>query len=91
MEDEIKRRQKIVEQWKAIAKTYPAAIDDLFKYADGQREMVRRWGEERAIYEAPIDNDTIASLLQQGRGCNMIVSYIKSMIDSDVAQPTKSK
>lgn len=93
--DDFEGRQKqVAAQWKAIAEKFPAAVEDLFEYLDTMEEMYIDYGKERSMpgpdgKRYPIDNDTIAALLQAARACGMVKTYIEVRIDPDVAQPIK--
>lgn len=95
--DEFKKRQDMIKtQWRGIAQSYPLAIEDLFQYLDSTREMMIKYGEERAMphplnpnESVYLDNETIAGLLQTSRACGMVKTYISARIESDVAQPIK--
>lgn len=91
---------EITRQWKNFATVNGrAAYEDLMRYMDDQREMFRKYAEDKAIPHpskqgelVPIDNETVAALLQNSRGVNIIRTYISSRVNqADVAQPTKSK
>lgn len=97
-----RRQDQITKAWQAFAMgPGKLAIQDLFEYVENQREMYRKYAENRAMpspdrsTETPalvaIDNETIAALLQNSRGMYIVKTYIANRIHSDVAQPIKSK
>jgi len=99
-EDFAAKQRRINDQWKKFATTFGReAYEDLMEYADAQREMFRKYGEDMAMPHPkqpneviPLNEKTIASLLQTGRGINIMKTYITTRANvSDVAQPTKSK
>lgn len=95
-EASLKKQEQISKIWQAWALgPGKLAIEDLFQYIEQQREMYRRYGENRAMPgpdgkgSYSIDNDTVASLLQNSRGMYIVKTYILNRIDSGVAQPIK--
>lgn len=91
----VEKQKQITAQWKGIASTYPQAYEDLLAYLDNLRNMYINCGEERSMtvsgINTPIDDHTIAALLQGARVCGIVSTYIKNRVDSDVAQPIKTK
>lgn len=91
---EAKKQAKIVKQWKAFAATNGReAYADLMEFIDSMKTMYVKYGEERAMPHpvkagdvVPIDNDTIAALLQNSRGLSIVKTYIQNRVESDVAQ-----
>ena len=91
---------KITQQWAAFANvTGREAYEDLMKYIDGQREMFRKYAEERAMPHpnphaegkmVPLDNETVAALLQNSRGLNIVRTYIVNRVNTDDVAPTKN-
>lgn len=90
---------KISKQWQAFANTTGReAYEDLMKYIDGQREMFRKYAEDRAMPHpnvnmntvVPIDNETIAALLQNSRGLNIVRTYISNRVNTNDVAPTKN-
>lgn len=98
-EDFSKLQKKIVQQWAAFATTTGReAYADLIQYIDTQREMYRQYGEDMAMphptkagEKVAIPAETISALLQNGRGMNIVKTYITSRVNSDVVQPKKTK
>jgi hypothetical protein len=83
-DEETKRQVKVSEQWKAFSTT--EAFKDLVNYIDQQREMYRQYAEERQIPhpngggKVPIDNETVAALLQNSRGLSIVKAYLEGRI-----------
>lgn len=84
-----KRQEKITDQWKKFASTFGReAYEDLMQYAEQQREMYRQYAEEREMPhpngngKIPIDNETVAALLQNSRGVNIMRTYITTRVNS---------
>lgn len=92
-------RDKIRKQWVGFANTHGReAYEDLMKYIDAQREMYRRYAEERAMpnpndpsHLLALDNETVAALLQNSRGLNMIRTYIQGHVNAEDVAPKKPK
>jgi len=82
-------QQKITNDWKAVAAQYPHLIEDFELFTKGIAGFYRQCAEDQEMYEVPLDDHKIASLLQQARTCDMVRTYITSRIDQDVAQPIK--
>ena len=97
--EEMKRQKRITQQWKSFATTYgKEAYEDLMEYAEMQREMYRKYGEELTMPNplgdgiVPIDVNMAAILLQNSRGINIMRTYIHSRVNAeDVVQPKKTK
>lgn len=97
MNDDDKQLQdKIVKSWKAFSHT--AGYEDLMRYIDDMREMYRKYAEERAMPHpngketVPLDNETVAALLQNSRGLNIVKTYIELRVNTDdVVRPKQDK
>lgn len=93
--ESLDKQQRITKQWQLFAAQYPEAYNDLMSYIDSQRELYRKYAEERAMPHpnplegvVPIDNETISALLQNSRGMSIIQTYIRNRVDTPgVAQP----
>lgn len=78
-------QNKILEEWKAFSNTQ--AYKDLLEYLNSQREMYRQYAEERVMPHpmgegsVPIDNETVAALLQNSRGLNIVKTYIELRVN----------
>lgn len=90
---------KITSQWASFANvTGREAYEDLMKYIDGQREMFRKYAEDRAMpHPNPnaggvltLDNETVAALLQNSRGLNIVKTYISNRVNTNDVAPTKN-
>lgn len=91
-----KLQERIVGQWKDFSRT--DAFQDLMQYIDQQREMYRKYAEERSMPhpnpemgQVAIDNETVAALLQNSRGLNIVKTYLMSRVDNQVAPTSKTK
>ena len=80
-EAEAKRQARINNQWHAFLKT--EAGRDFIAYLDNTREMLIKYGEDRAMPHpvksddwVNLDNDTVAGFLQSTRTLNMIKTYV---------------
>lgn len=89
-------QNKITKEWQNFAATHgKAAFEDLMAYIDGQREMFRKYAEERAMPhpngegQVPLDNETVAALLQNSRGLNIVRTYITNRVNASDVAPTK--
>ncbi len=65
------------------------AYDDLMQYIESQREMFRKYAEERVMPhpnpqegKVPIDNEMVAALLQNSRGLSIVKTYLESRVDT---------
>lgn len=93
-----KKQTKINEQWAKFAKTLGReAYEDLIGYIDGQRDMFRKYAEERQMPHpnpqqgmVPLDNETVAALLQNSRGLNIVRTYIVNRVNTSDVAPTKN-
>lgn len=93
------KQRKVVQQWQAFATVHGReAFDDLITYIDDMREMYRGYAENRAMPHpskpdeyVPIDNETVAALLQNSRGLSIVKTYLTSRVDVQVAQTNKTK
>lgn len=83
-------QKAITEGWKAVAAEHPYLLEDLNNFVNGLTASYRRWAEDQAIGDTPIDDHKVSSLLQQARACDIVRTYITSRIDQDVAQPIKN-
>lgn len=91
---------RITQQWQAFATTTGReAYEDLMKYIDGQRDMFRQYAEERQMphpnphtpgAKLPLDNETVAALLQNSRGLNIVRTYISNRVNESDVAPTKN-
>ena len=98
-EESQKLQQVINRQWIAFSKGSPEAYQDLLEYVESQREMYRQYAEERAMPHpnpnvggmVPIDNATVAALLQNSRGVNIVKTYIVNRVNAHDVVPTKPK
>lgn len=99
--DELAKRQaRIARQWKAFAATTGKdAYEDLIQYIDDMREMYRKYAEDRAMPHPnpqmkgqviPIENETVAALLQNSRGLNIVRTYLTTRV-GQVAPTKKTK
>lgn len=96
MVDKPKNQAKMVQQWKVFSKQ--EAYQDLIEYVESQREMFRQYAEDRAMPHplgegiVYLDNETVAALLQNSRGLNIVKTYIELRVNAtDVAQSTSNK
>lgn len=98
--DEASKKQALIrKQWQQFASTTGReAFADLMLYMEGQREMLRKYAEERAMPHPnpntpevmPLDNETVSALLQNSRGLNIVKTYIEGYVDTPgVAQSNK--
>jgi len=94
-----KLQAKVTSQWATFANvTGREAYEDLMKYIDGQREMFRKYAEERGMPHpnpsvgglVPLDNETVAALLQNSRGLNIVKTYISNRVNTKDVAPTKN-
>lgn len=90
---------KITQQWRSFSNTHGReAYADLLQYIDGQREMFRKYAEERAMPHPnpsvggviPLDSETVSALLQNSRGLNIVRTYIVNRVNADNVAPTKN-
>ncbi len=93
------RYEAIAGQWNAFA-TGPGkeAYEDLMRYIDSQREMYRKYAEERVMPSpnptegvVSIDNEMVSALLQNSRGLSIVKTYLESRVDTQVAPINKTK
>lgn len=93
------RQRKVVQQWQAFANTHGReAYNDLIMYIDDLREMYRQYAENRSMphpsdptKSIPLDNETVASLLQNSRGLSIVKTYLTSRVDAQVVQTKSNK
>lgn len=90
---------KVTSQWATFANvTGKEAYADLMQYIESQREMFRKYAEEQAMPHpnvnvggvVPLDNDTVAALLQNSRGLNIVKTYIVNRVNTTDVAPTKN-
>lgn len=84
-------QQEITNGWKEVAAKYPLLIEDFDRFCKGIAAFYRQSAEDQEMHGLILDDHRINQLLQQARTCDMVRTYITSRIDSNVAQPIKSK
>ena len=89
-----KKRRVVAAQWQNFERGVgKVAYDDLMDYIDSQREMYRKYAEERMMPSpkgndmVSIDNETVAALLQNSRGLSIVKVYINNQLEVDVSTP----
>lgn len=90
---------KVTKQWQNFANTTGReAYRDLLAYIDDQREMFRKYAEDRQMPHPngdgtyiTLDNEATASLLQNSRGLNIVRTYLLARVEPQVAQSKKTK
>ena len=82
-----KREKAIASQWLAFSKT--DAFQDLMLYGHSTSEMLTTYAKEMVMpspvadgEQLVIDGEKSLSLLQNARGCDIILSYVEQYIDS---------
>lgn len=77
----------IAQQWLAFSHT--EAYKDLMQYGHSTSEMLTAYAKERVMpspikegEQVVIDGETASSLLQNARGCDIILSYAEQYVDS---------
>ena len=86
-----KQEKAIARQWLAFSKT--EAYADLMQYGHSTSDMLTTYAKERVMpspvkegEQVVIDGETASSLLQNSRGCDIILSYIEQYVDSSTAK-----
>lgn len=81
------REKAIARQWLAFSKT--EAYKDLMLYGHSTSEMLTTYAKEMVMpspvadgEQLVIDGEKSLSLLQNARGCDIILSYVEQYIDS---------
>ncbi len=81
------REKMIAKQWLSFSKQ--AAGKDLLQYGHDTSDMLTDYAKEKVMpspvgqgEEITIDTETASSLLQNARGCDIILSYVEQYIDS---------
>lgn len=81
------RERAIGKQWLAFSKT--DAFQDLMQYGHSTSEMLTTYAKEMVMPSPVKDGEEIIltiekshSLLQNARGCDIILSYVEQYIDS---------
>lgn len=81
------RESAIARQWLAFSKT--EAYSDLMQYGHSTSDMLTTYAKERVMPsplkeggEMIIDGETASSLLQNSRGCDIILSYVEAYVAS---------
>ena len=81
------RERAIGKQWLAFSKT--EAYKDLMLYGHSTSEMLTTYAKEMVMpspvadgEQLVIDGEKSLSLLQNARGCDIILSYVEQYIDS---------
>lgn len=77
----------IAQQWLAFSHT--EAYKDLMQYGHSTSEMLTAYAKERVMpspikegEQVVIDGETASSLLQNARGCDIILSYAEQYVES---------
>lgn len=85
--DNNERERAIAKEWLAFSKT--SAYQDLMDYGHTTSEMLTSYAKERVMpspiedgAQVIIDGETSISLLQNSRGCDIILSYIEEYVSS---------
>lgn len=86
-EENAKREKAIARQWLAFSKT--EAYADLMQYGHSTSDMLTTYAKERVMpspveegAQVVIDGETASSLLQNSRGCDIILSYVEQYVAS---------
>lgn len=86
-----KQEKAIARQWLAFSKT--EAYADLMQYGHSTSDMLTTYAKERVMpspikegEQVVIDGETASSLLQNSRGCDIILSYIEQYVDSSTSK-----
>ena len=81
------RERAIGKQWLAFSKT--EAFQDLMQYGHSTSEMLTTYAKEMVMpspvadgEQLVIDGEKSLSLLQNARGCDIILSYVEQYVDS---------
>jgi hypothetical protein len=81
------REAKIAREWLSFSQT--EAYKDLMQYGHSTSDMLTTYAKERVMpspvkdgVEVVIDGETASSLLQNSRGCDIILSYVEQYVDS---------
>ncbi len=82
----------IAREWLSFSQT--SAYKDLMQYGHSNSDMLTTYAKERVMpspiaegEQIVIDGETASSLLQNARGCDIILSYVEQYVDS--ARTTK--
>ena len=85
--DNADREKAIARQWLAFSQT--EAWKDFSSYGHSTSDMLTTYAKERVMpspikdgEQVVIDGETASSLLQNSRGCDIILSYAEQYIDS---------
>ena len=83
--DNADRERAIARQWLNFSKT--EAYKDLMQYGHSTSDMLTTYAKERVMpspidegAQVVIDGETASSLLQNSRGCDIILSYIEQYV-----------
>jgi len=83
----VERERAIARQWLNFSKT--DAYADLMQYGHSTSDMLTTYAKERVMpspvkegEQIVIDGETASSLLQNSRGCDIILSYVEQYVDS---------
>jgi len=79
------REKKIAREWLSFSQT--EAYKDLMQYGHSTSDMLTTYAKERVMpspidegAQVVIDGETASSLLQNSRGCDIILSYIEQYV-----------
>ena len=82
-----KHEKAIARQWLAFSKT--EAYADLMQYGHSTSDMLMSYAKERVMpspvkdgEQIIINGETASSLLQNSRGCDIILSYVEEHVSS---------
>ena len=83
----VEREKAISREWLTFSQT--EAYRDLMEYGHSTSDMLTTYAKERVMpspvkdgAEVVIDGETASSLLQNSRGCDIILSYVEQYVDS---------
>lgn len=81
------KEKAIAREWLTFSHT--DAYKDLMQYGHSTSDMLTTYAKERVMpspvkegAEVVIDGETASSLLQNSRGCDIILSYVEQYVDS---------
>lgn len=81
------REKTIAREWLSFSQT--TAYKDLMDYGHSTSDMLTTYSKERVMpspiddgAQVVIDGETASSLLQNSRGCDIILSYVEQYVDS---------
>jgi hypothetical protein len=82
-----KRERLIANQWREFSQT--EAYKDLMEYGKGTSDMLTSYAKERVMpspvnntEQLIIDGETAGSLLQNARGCDIVITYVEEYVNS---------